>query len=201
MNIQQIGPDRLRILLDSKDLDKFNLDYFSISKESPGTKRLLKEILSQAQKSGFYANRCKILIEVLPGKNSGCILYLTKSPYDKTSKCVRRVGGLSQYGGYILTCGCLDDAIDAIGHFADFTDLPIRTSSLYSLEDKYLLVFAPVMLGLNRERLVALLAALSEYGDAEDCTPVREAMLAEHGTVILKSRAVESFIRYFHCGH
>ncbi len=81
MNIQQIGPDRLRVALDPSDLDKYDLDYFSISKESPGTKRLLKEILAQAQKTGFSAYRCKILIEVLPGKNSGCILYLTKTPY------------------------------------------------------------------------------------------------------------------------
>ena len=212
MNIQQIGPDRLRILLDTKDLDKYDLDYFSISKESPGTKRLLKEILSQAKKSGFDAYRCKILIEVLPGKGSNCILYLTKSPFDKSSALDmastekssfsqhsnKRQSILTQYSGYILSCSCLEDVISAIGHFADYTDLPIKRSSLYNFDDKYCLVFSPVSLGLDRDRLVSLLAALSEYGEAESCTPIREAMLAEHGNVILKVRAVESFIRYFH---
>lgn len=215
MNIQQIGPDRLRILLDTRDLDKYDLDYFSISKESPGTKRLLKEILFQAKKSGFDAYRCKILIEVMPGKSSGCILYLTKSPFEKQASALKRSEKLptaqsslqmpaskqkllTPYSGYILSCGCLEDIIDAIGHFADYADLPIRRSALYSLKEQYFLVFNPVTLALDRDRLVSLIAALSEYGDTESCTPVREAMLAEHGTVILKNRAVESFIRYFH---
>lgn len=199
MNIQQIGPDRLRILLEPKDLDKYELDYYSINKESPGTKRLLKEILSQAQKSGFNTSRCKILIEVFPGKNSGCILYLTKSPFGKPLQRPRENhGSLTQCNVYILSCGCLEDAIEAIGHFANYPDLPTKRSSLYSFEGEYYLVFVPVNLGLDRDRLVSLLAALSEYGSAQNCTPVREAMLAEHGNIILKSRAIESFIRYFH---
>lgn len=230
MNIQQIGPDRLRILLDTRDLDKYDLDYYSISKESPGTKRLLKEILFQAKKSGFDAYRCKILIEVLPGKSSGCILYLTKSAFEKQAQAEKQTEKLpavrppalrasalqapaeksplqiphakqnllTPYCGYVLSCDCLEDIISAIGHFADYADLPMRRSTLYSYSDRYYLVFLPVNLGLDRDRLVALLAALSEYGDAENCTPVREAILAEHGTTILKSRAVENFIRYFH---
>jgi adapter protein MecA 1/2 len=200
MNIQQIGPDRLRIQLDLKDLDKYDLDYYSISKESQGTKRLLKEILSEAQKSGFSTYRCKILIEVLPGKNNGCILYITKSHFAKSSQHSQIIQNQSvtQCGGYILTCGCLEDAIEAIEHFACYPDLPIKRSSLYNFEGKYHLVFVPVSLGLDRNRLVSLLAALSEYGDTENSTPVSEAMLAEHGDIIIKSHAVESFIRYFH---
>jgi adapter protein MecA 1/2 len=199
MNIQQIGPDRLRILLDSSDLDKYDLDYFSISKESPGTKRLLKEILAQAQKTGFSAYRCKILIEVLPGKSSGCVLYITKTPYSALQERTRRNRSETRRDNkYILCCGNLEDAIEALGRFKDYPDIPIKSSSLYELDDQYHLIFSPVTLGLDRERFVSLLAALSEYGDTESATSVREAILAEHGNAILESRAVESFIRYFH---
>jgi adapter protein MecA 1/2 len=199
MNIQQLGPDRLRILLDLSDLDKYDLDYFSISKESPGTKRLLKEILAQAQKTGFNAYRCKILIEVLPGKNSGCVLYLTKTPYSASLEKARHNRSESKRDNkYILCCGNLEDAIEALGRFKDYPDIPIKSSSLYELDDQYHLLFSPVALGLDRERFVALLASLSEYGDTESATSVREAVLAEHGSTILQSRAVESFIRYFH---
>lgn len=195
MNIQQLSSDKLRVLLDSSDLEKYDLDYFSISKESFGTKRLLKEILAQAQKKGFSALRCKILIEVLPGKNNGCILYLTKTPYTAQSKKRR-----SDHSGtgYILSCPGLEDAIVALGHFKDYPDIPIKNSSLYYFDDMYQLIFSPVNLGLDNERLVSLLAALSEYGDTEKSNPIRVAMLAEHGEPILKSHAVESFIRYFH---
>ena len=197
MNIQQLSPDKLRVQLEVSDLEKYELDYFSISSQSPGTKRLLKEILSQAQKSGFSAFRCKILIEVLPGKNNGCVLYLTKTPFAAGSR-VRRHHTDSICKGYILSCSNLDDAIDALGRFKDYSDIPIKSSSLYCFEDMYYLVFLPVALGLDRERLVSLLASLSEYGNAESANSIRVAMLTEHGETILTDRAVESFIRYFH---
>lgn len=199
MNIQQIGPDRLRIALDTKDLDQYDLDYDSINKDSQGTKRLVKAILSQARRNGFNTYHCKLLIEVLPGKDSGCVLYITKSPFDKASnRSLESLKGPSQYSGYILSCDCLEDAIEAIEHFASYPDLPIKRSSLYNYDGKYHLIFVPVILGLDRNRLVSLLASLSEYGNAESCSTVHEAMLAEHGNPIVKSRAVENFIRYFH---
>lgn len=197
MNIQKVGPDRLRIQLDPKDLDKYDLDYYSISKESPGTRRLLKEILSEAQKNGFSTQRCKLLLEVLPGKNSGCVIYITKSHCEAMEQHINS-NSFRRKGSYVFSCESLEDAISAIGHFADFPDLPIQSSALYCFNNKYYLIFSPVILGLDRDRLAALLAALSEYGSAENCSSVYEAMLEEHGTVIIKTRAIENFIRYFH---
>lgn len=193
MNIQQISTDKLRVALDSSDLDKYNLDYFSISRESPGTRRLLREILDRAQKEGFTATRGRILIEVLPGKDNGCILYLTRTP-GVPARAPRRPA----HDGYVLCCGDLESAIGALGRFKEYPDIPIRKSSLYCYEKRYYLIFSPVALGLNRERLVSLLADLSEYGETENVSPVRLAVLEEHGETILKARAVECFIRYFH---
>lgn len=197
MNIQKVGPDRLRIQLDPRDLDKYNLDYYSISKESPGTKRLLKEILSEAQKNGFSTQQCKLLLEVLPGKNSGCIIYITKSHCEPV-KSYMNTKISNKNNGYILSCGNLEDMISAIGHFSYYPDLPMQASALYLLDSKYYLTFLPVALELDRDRFASLLTALSEYGTTENCSDVREAMLKEHGTVILKNRAIENFIRYFH---
>lgn len=198
MNIQKVGRDRLRIQLDPQDLDRYDLDYYSISKESPGTKRLLKEILSEAERSGFNTQSCKLLLEVLPGKNNGCVIYITKSRCSTERKMLNNEKPTPK-NSYVFSCGDLEDSICAIGHFADFPDIPIQSSALYCFDKKYYLIFIPVPVGLNRDRFAALLAALSEYGNAESCSAIREAMLNEHGTVILKTRAIENFIRYFHC--
>ena len=198
MNIQQLGPDRLRVLLGPDDLDKYNLDYYSISKESPGTKLLLNEILTQARKKGFYTIHSKILIEVLPGKNSGCVLYITKSPAAKSVQFPSDDSKPTQYTGYILSCDSLEDTIEAISHFADYPDIPMKRSSLYNFNNQYQLVFLPVLLGLDNNRLVSLLTALSEYGKTENCTKIHEAVLIEHGKIILKARAVDNFLLYFH---
>lgn len=198
MDIQQISPDRLRVVLDLSDLDKYNLDYLSISKDSPGTKKMLREILTQAARQAhFISKNSKLVIEVLPGKNSGCILYLTRTPQPGRVLSKMSYESNVHSGDYILSCENLDDIIGAINHFADYPDVPVMKSSLYSLNTTYYLIFSPVSFGLDPVRFSALLADLSEYGKTVKATPVREAMLCEHGAHIADRHAVESFIRYF----
>jgi len=200
MNIEIISQDKLKVDLSLNDLDKYDLDYLSISTESPGTKRMLKDIQFEAgEVSGFSTKNCKLLIEVLPGKADGCVLYLTKMPARESRKRRLRVPGNYNTAAstYILTCGCVEDVIDAINCFTGYPDIPLKKSSLYNLSEKYLLTFTPVRFGLDSGRLSSLLASLSEYGRTEKSTPVKEAVLAEHGSTIKDGRAVESFIRYF----
>lgn len=198
MNIEPLGSDKLRVSLSSADLDRYDLDYGSISSESPGTRRMLRDILSQAREnSGFSARDCRLLIEVLPGKEDGCVLYLTRRPKSAVPAARTRTARREPEGRYILTCLTIDDTIDAIHRFTRYPDIALVDSSLYDFGGKYHLTFAPVGLGLDRSRLSALLADLSEYGDASRTSPAREAVLAEHGHTIRGTRAVESFIRFF----
>lgn len=199
MNIESLGSDKLRVSLSSADLNRYDLDYGSISSESPGTRRMLQDILSEAgENSGFSARGCRLLIEVLPGKGDGCVLYLTRRPKTGAKPSRSRPPRRSPDGRYILTCVNIDDTIDAIHRFARYPDIALIDSSLYDFGGKYHLTFAPVGMGLDRARLSALLADLSEYGRAGHTTPAREALLAEHGHTIRGTRAVESFLRYFH---
>lgn len=201
MNIEKLSPDKLRVTLEGTELDRYDLDYISISNESPGTQRMLKDILLAAFSSvGFSTKGSRLLIEVLPGKNEGCVLYLTKMEEPNG-----RAGGdapaprraKASHGGYLLACHTLEDLIGAVGRFAEYPDIPLNRSSLYRLDGEYHLAFSPVHFGLDHSRMRALLAELSEYGQAEEATPLREAVLAEHGSTIQQNRAVEQFIRYF----
>ena len=200
MNIEILNSDKLRVNLSCSDLDKYDLDYLSISTESPGTKRMLRDILLEAgEASGFSAKNCKLLIEVLPGKADGCILYLTRMPAGKEPARQTRMSRPARgSNGYILACGCIEDIIGAVNCFARYPDIPLRKSSLYNFSGKYLLTFSPLRFGLDIKRLDSLLAALSEYGETGKASPVKEAILSEHGCVINDGRAVENFIRYFH---
>lgn len=217
MNIEQIGSDRLKVFLNAVDLDKYALDYMSISKDSPGTKSMLRDILHRArQLSGFSLKNAKLFIEVVPGKNDGCVLYLTKliqtaeyrlhtgenklpadgCPYSSQPDAAGDAE--KAHSGYILSCGSLEDTIGAINCFGSFPDVPLMSSSLYNHEESYQLAFSPVRFGLDQKRLSALIASLSEYGEMGKSSPLKEAMLAEHGKAILNERAVENFMLYFH---
>ncbi len=199
MNIEKLSPDKLRVTLESAELDRYDLDYISISNESPGTRRMLKDILVAALSSvGFSAKGSRLLVEVLPGKNEGCVLYVTKLNAEParrgTSETPPRRAAAK---GYLLACDTLEDIIGATGRFASYPDIPLRRSSLYEMNGRYLLLFFPVRFGMSGGRFNALLAEISEYGKTGEAGPLREAVMAEHGKLIQKERAVEQFIRYF----
>ena len=201
MNIEQLGPDNIKVDLRPVDLDRYDLDYLSISTDSPGTKLMLKDILYEAgELTGFSTKNCKLLIDVIPGKRDGCILYLTKIPKEQNmrKKIITLEPEIEKPGNsYILSCNCIDDTINAINRFAFYPDISLAKSSLYNLCGKYYLTFSPTRFGLDKARLCSLLAALSEYGETQPATPIREAMLCEHGSTIKENRAIESFMRYF----
>lgn len=201
MNIEKLSPDKLRVTLESTELDRYDLDYISISNESPGTKRMLKDILLAAFSSvGFSTKGSRLLIEVLPGKDEGCVLYLTKVETQE-EKSVVHMPALRQTqaasDGLQLSCQVLEDVIGAVSRFSEYPDVPLRRSALYRRDGAYYLVFSPVRFGLSHARMNALVAELSEYGKIEASTPLQEAVLAEHGNIIQKDHAVEQFIRYF----
>lgn len=200
MNIKILNQDKLRVDLSLSDLDRYDLDYLSISTSSPGTKRMIRDILFEAGQSvDFSTSNCKLLVEVLPGKEDGCVLYLTKLPLKISPKRRLRIPESQNQGkSYILTCECIEDAINAINCFTGFPDIALRKSSLYHLAGNYLLTFTPVRFGFDTRRLDSLLALLSEYGETGFASSIKEAVLAEHGHTIKEGRAVESFIRYFH---
>lgn len=208
MNIEMLSPDKLRVVLTGGDLTRYDLSYLSISSDDPATRRMVSDILVQARIStGFHFSNTKLLIEVVPGKNNGCVLYLTKSPGREKASAA---AGKTRFDegdppdasdqtppAYILSCGSLDDAIGAAGRFAGFPDVVLGRSALYNFERKYVLLFSPVFPGLDRKRLMTLLDELSEYGDTAAAGPVRVAMVKEHGQALSADHAVENMLRYF----
>jgi adapter protein MecA 1/2 len=206
MNIELLNHEKLRIVLSCDDLKKYNLNYMSISSESVATKLLVTDILIDAKNmAGFSAKNSKLLIEVLPGKNNGCVLLLTKIPLNiqlkhktKTNEQTSNLSALLQEkNDYILSCNCIDDTINAINCFANYPDIPLSKSALYDFNGQYHLIFSPIYFGTDKQRLCSLLSLLSEYGQTQKADPIHEAVLTEHGKPISGNRAVENIMRFF----
>ena len=70
--------NRLKITLDSADLTRFGLTYDTIDYEDQKTKDMLNDLLMGAEKMvGFSLNKQKLIIEVFPAPEDGCIIYFT----------------------------------------------------------------------------------------------------------------------------
>lgn len=200
MTIEMISPDKLRVVLTVSDLDHYELDYASISSDDPATRRMVCDILTKAKsENGFRFRNNKLLVEVVPGKDSGCVLYLTKSPAVRSAELptLPKSHRPRSNNAYILRCASLDDLLDAIGCFAGYPDIPLRDSGLYAEDDGYSLLFRPVTAGLDARRMAALLLELSEFGTVRSADAVREALLMEHGKPVAPRRAVQNLMRYF----
>lgn len=203
MNIRVLIDGRLRVELKNAELTKYGLDRSSVGSAGADSGRLIREILDKARSAGFCA-RGRLLMEVFPRRADGCVIYFTAlpatpsrpAPPDDPDVSGDELSAL-HHAGYILDCPCLEDMISAACRFSLCTDIPLRSSALYCLGGEYSLVFRPLRPCPNVAKLDMLLAGLGEYGALRVCSPAAEAVLSEHGSLIISERAVERLMRYF----
>ncbi|MBQ8404087.1 MAG: adaptor protein MecA [Clostridia bacterium] len=81
MELTPIGKEKLEIALTPKDMERFHLTAELLDYKNTETRRAVWTILDTAKrKTGFDAADGKIRIDALPGKEGGCVIFITKTP-------------------------------------------------------------------------------------------------------------------------
>ncbi len=81
MELTPIGKEKLEISLTPKDMQRFHLTAELLDYKNTETRRAVWTILDTAKhKTGFDAADGKIRIDALPGKEGGCVIFITKTP-------------------------------------------------------------------------------------------------------------------------
>ncbi len=81
MELTPIGKEKLEISLTPKDMQRFHLTADLLDYKNTETRRAVWTILDTAKhKTGFDAADGKIRIDALPGKEGGCVIFITKTP-------------------------------------------------------------------------------------------------------------------------
>ena len=87
MELTPIGKEKLEIALTRKDMERFRLTAERLDYKNTETRRAVWTILDTAKRqTGFDAAKGQIRIDALPGKNGGCVIFITKTEKDGTEK-------------------------------------------------------------------------------------------------------------------
>ena len=79
MELILINNSKLKIMLTSEDMIKYDLDCNSASYDNTETRRAFWSILDEAKhQTGFDAASDRVLVQLYPSKSGGCEMYITK---------------------------------------------------------------------------------------------------------------------------
>ena len=80
MELLLITATRLKIVMSSEDMEKYDLLCDDPTCDDPDTKRAIRCILEQAKvRVGFDVGEERLFVQMFPSKDGGCEMYVTKS--------------------------------------------------------------------------------------------------------------------------
>lgn len=176
MDVELIDKSHLKISLQKSDLQHYNITFESLSYESDRTRGLIKEILIKASNlTGFSYMRCRLLIEVYPDFDSGCIILFTKL------RKLNSIKRLKLKAGSRSMIFCFDNADDLMFCIERlYNDRKLyENSSLYLLSGKYYLAVT-AKIGTGRRAYLTL----SEFASI-NCSQ-NENYYTERGKLLCK---------------
>ncbi|QGQ96910.1 genetic competence negative regulator [Paenibacillus psychroresistens] len=202
MKIERLTPDKIRIFLTFDDLTERGIQKEDMWREVPKVHELFSEMMEQAYSElGFDASG-PLAVEVFALPAQGMVVIVTKSRMN-SSHNQNHTDEEDDEDVYEMEV-TLEES-DLISYaFHDFEDLlsmakvinPLLVDGgiLFSYKNKWILQLEPVDMEEKESRYQALIAVLSEYGEA---TSVTRAVLEEYGKIIIADDAVKVLCSYF----
>ncbi len=186
MRIYFESPQRLKIELDKNDLIDLNITYDELDYDKAKTRRVINELLERiGAENDFDIHSGKMIIEVFPALNGGCIIYFTAVKPASVTGLKR-----SENDRSVWELCSADDLMSVAERFAvNGSKNPI---SLHLLNNRYRLTVSDIS---KREELI-----LSEYADKIG-TSAAAVYTNEHGKLlslnIIGELGVSAYSRHF----
>lgn len=204
MKIERIAPNKIKVSLSIEDLKEWDVSFESLTYNSPEAQDLFWSLIRRAEhEAGFYADGSQLVVEATPVKNDGFVMIITRiddgeeNPAQKYIKPRIKKDLRPRKKHRIITnpmvfeFNSFDDVIDACKNIENRFS---GTSSLHKYNDSYFLTFYIANDFLAED----LDVILTEFARKESRNAlIKTGELAEHGTVLVESNAVESLSAHF----
>lgn len=204
MKIEKLTKDKIRVILNSDEIDLSGINLHSIMTKAIETQGFFFNILQKAEKEvDFHTDGCKLLIEAFASLDDIVVFTITKYSVDDIKKYVEETKNKK----LIVKRKSFDNiGQDIICRFEDFNTFCdfcrfvkslhninagklARSSKLYLLHNSYYLVLKNV--NTQYEKIKLFFSALSEFGKLSTFSNSFEYKLLEHGEVIIKKNAIK----------
>jgi adapter protein MecA 1/2 len=200
MKIERLGADKIRIFLTFDDLTERGIQKEDMWREIPKVHELFSEMMEQAYSElGFDASG-PLAVEVFALPAQGMVVIVTRGKMNANRDEERYEEDEDVYEMEVT----LEQSEVVSYAFLDFEDL-LRMSrvinpllvdggTLFSYKDRWILQFDTLEYDENDSRYQAIIAVLSEFGEA---TSVTKAVLEEYGKIVIASDAVKVLCEHF----
>lgn len=211
MKIEKLTENKIRIIINSEDLDKNDTDIHSIMTKAIETQGLFLEMLSRAEKEvGFNTDGCKLLIEAFSSPDDIFIFTITKykeneiqNPHHHISENkkllvkrkftnVKNKNVIYKFENFDAFCNfcCY---LNTINNF-NIKDIS-KNISLYLYNNTYYLTVSNINIQNINVRKFHFI--ISEFGKIVTYSKNFENKLLEHGKTIMKKNAISMGIKFF----
>lgn len=199
MKIERLGVDKIRIFLTFDDLTERGIQKEDMWREVPRVHDLFSEMMEQAYSElGFDANG-PLAVEVFALPAQGMVVIVTRGKNGH----FREEDPMDDEDMYEMEVTL--EHSDLISYaFRDLEDLIRmakvikpqieRDGTLFSYNDKWILLLDTPDMDENDAKYQALIAILSEYGEA---TSVTRAVLEEYGKKVIEDHAIDVLCQHF----
>ena len=187
MRFEVLKPNKIKVIVESADLEKWGVTADDMAKNSPETREIFFEMLRMAEKeTGFSCNNARLVVEaaIRPDTNE-LTLFVTKVAsneekelFDKISTAItptkKQTSKKKEEEKPVNTMVEIDEFEDVIKMCYAMREC--MWGSLYSYKDKYYMTM-----------LADHIQKASEYGSV--CPETYRSLVEEHGTAIIRSSA------------
>ena len=208
MKIEKITENKIRVIINSEDLDENNTDIHALMTKSLETQDLFLEMLDRAEEEvGFYTEGCKLLIEAFSSIDGFLVFTITKSkksdckPNTTSKKLIAKRKSSTNYLNkqLIYSFGNFEQFCDLCRYLSKINNFEIKkiskNISLYLYNNTYYLIFDNV--NIKYEFLKQFHFTILEFGKLLKHSESFKNKLLEHGKYIIKKDAIHIGIDFF----
>ena len=207
MKIEKLTNTKIRVIINSSDLEESNLDIHTLLKKETRGKNFFLNILEQAKKEvGFNTDGYKLLIEAFSGTEDNFIFTITKymAPDQQLnispqSFMAKRKKPLNPSKQAIYSFNAFDEYCDFCNSLVKNTNFDIKmfskNISLYLYKEIYYLVVKNI--NVQYVFTKQFFSLISEFSIPLNYSNVFENKLIEYGKTIMDKDAILLSMQYF----
>ena len=180
MKFESTGEEKIKVSLSDSDMTDLDITYDELDYSNIETRRVIWTILDRARKSLGKAvdTDGRLLIEVAPDNNGGCIICFTAQPQEDGKSKKRLI--MKKESEPLLFCGidesALLDALDILKNLKD----RFSQCKVYLYKNEFYIVIVPAVMSAD-----FLTHSLCEYGNIVSLPKNCLCNLYEQGKTLL----------------
>lgn len=183
MLVKALDENRVKILVEDRDIDRYDLPFEKLNYDDPNSRAFICELIEKAyDQTGINFQDCRLMIEVIPGVSRSYYILLTKIMRDGDEKIEFDKADRIESEMYIFK---IDQGSEVLRFFQFLTKKPPQKSDLYFYNQSFYIALSFEPYVVEKEDFRWFLHRLEEFGEHCRFQYSNEALLREWGERLL----------------